>query len=257
MKKIITAAALSMILMSGTVCAEAAANVAALMYHNVTSDSSRWGDYTVSPEQLDADIQYFTDCGYITMTATELASADMSEIDGKKILLLTFDDGYSSFYSEVYPILKRHNAKGTMYLISSYINRYGYLTEDETYEMAHSGIIEIGNHTDSLHRTPVELLHNIYNNNNVFYDVLDDIRHNGEYLEQITGVKITSMSWPYGYYTGDLDAAVKNQLGYAISFSTEYDVNYFNGNTSLPLKRMNREYSASTQWVFDRANGRF
>lgn len=257
MKKIISVLTMFIILTSGIVSASAAANVAALMYHNVTSDESRWGDYTVSPEQLEADIQYFQSCGYITMTATELATANMSDIDGKRILLLTFDDGYSSFYSEVYPILKRCNAKGTMYLIGSYINRYGYLTEEETYEMAHSGLVEIGNHTDSIHHTPVELLRGIYNNSNSFYDVIEDIRRNGERLKEITGMEITSMSWPYGYYTNSLDSTVKSQLGYKISFSTEYDVNYFNGNAALPLKRMNREYSASTQWVFDRANGRF
>ncbi len=257
MKKIISVLTMLIIIISGAVSASAAANVAALMYHNVTSDESRWGDYTISPEQLESDIQYFQSCGYMTMTATELATANMSDIDGKKILLLTFDDGYSSFYSEVYPVLKRNNAKGTMYLIGSYINRYGYLTEEETYEMAHSGLIEIGNHTNSIHHTPVELLHGIYNSSDSFYEVIEDIKRNGERLKEITGLEITSMSWPYGYYTVPLDTEVKNQLGYKISFSTEYDVNYFSGNTSAPLKRMNRECSASTQWVFDRANSRF
>ena len=38
----------------GNVSASAAAKVAALMYHSVTTDSSRWNDYTISPEQLDA-----------------------------------------------------------------------------------------------------------------------------------------------------------------------------------------------------------
>lgn len=257
MKKIISIFVMFIVLALGMVSASAAANVAALMYHNVTSDSSRWGDYTVSPEQLDADIRYFKECGYITMTATELANANMNDIDGQKILLLTFDDGYSSFYSEVYPILKRNNAKGTMYLIGSYINRYGYLTEEETYEMAHSGFVEIGNHTDSIHHTPVELLQGIYNNSNSFYDVIEDVRRNGVRLEKITEIPITSMSWPYGYYTEALDSAVKSQLGYRISFSTEYNVNLFNGDTYIPLKRMNREASASTQEVFDRANSKF
>ena len=75
MKKIIALMAFCIIMAAGAVSASAAANVAALMYHSVTTDSTRWGDYTVSPEQLDADIQYFQSCGYITMTATELADA--------------------------------------------------------------------------------------------------------------------------------------------------------------------------------------
>ena len=257
MKKLTAIITLCIMLASATVSASAAANVAALMYHSVTTDSERWGDYTISPEQLDADIQYFTDCGYITMTATELAEADMSEINGKKILLLTFDDGYSNFYTQIYPVLQKHNAKATMFLISSYINRYGYLTSDQVYEMANGSLVEIGSHTDKLHNTPREILNGFYNNPNLRYEVLRDIRENGEKLKEITGRDITSMSWPYGLYTGVLDSAVKNELGYKITFSTNFDINRFYGNTYTPLNRMNREYSASTQEVFDRANGRF
>ena len=235
MKKIIAVMAVLITLFSmGNVSASAAAKVAALMYHSVTTDSSRWNDYTISPEQLDADIQYFKSCGYIPMTATELATANMADIDNRKILLLTFDDGYSNFYTEVFPILKKNDAKATMFLIGSYIDRYGYLTSDETYEMANSGLVEIGNHT-----------------------ILDDIQSNGEILKEVTGKDVTSISWPYGYYTTTLDNAVKSQLGYKISFSTVYGVNFFTGNTYSPLKRMNREYSAGTQQVFDRANGKF
>lgn len=159
MKKIIAVIAVLITLFSmGNVSASAAAKVAALMYHSVTTDSSRWNDYTISPEQLDADIQYFKSCGYIPMTATELATANMADIDNRKILLLTFDDGYSNFYTEVFPILKKNDAKATMFLIGSYIDRYGYLTSDETYEMANSGLVEIGNHTNGIHSMPKEQL---------------------------------------------------------------------------------------------------
>lgn len=257
MKKFMAVIVIGIIMTAGAISAQAAANVAALMYHSVTTDPERWGDYTISAEQLDNDIQYFQDCGYITMTATELATANMSDINGRKILLLTFDDGYSNFYTEVFPILKKHNAKATMFLVGAYINRYGYLTEDETYEMAHSGLIEIGNHTNAIHQTPVENLRAIYTNESGVSDVMADIRSNGEKLKKITGMDITSISWPYGYYTTAIDSAVKDRLGYKISFSTEYGINKFTGNTVAPLKRMNREFSASTQWVFDRANGKF
>ena len=50
MKKIIAVMAVLITLFSmGNVSASAAAKVAALMYHSVTTDSSRWNDYTISP----------------------------------------------------------------------------------------------------------------------------------------------------------------------------------------------------------------
>ncbi len=239
------------------VSAQAAANVAALMYHSVTSDESRMDDYTVSPEQFENDIKYFTEHGYITLTASELANESMANIDGRKILLITLDDGYENFYTEVFPILKKYNAKATMFLIGSYIDRYGYVTQEQVYEMAHSGLVEIGNHTDNIHHAPVEHLKTIYNNPNCFYDIIDDIKNNNNILKNITGYDITSISWPYGYYTESIDSAVKNNLGYKISFSTQYGVNYFTGNTYTPLKRMNREHSATTEQVFERADSKF
>lgn len=239
------------------ISANAAAKVASLMYHNVTDNQFALDDWTVSPEQLDADIQYFMDCGYITMTATELVRSNISDIDGKKILLLTFDDGYASFYTKIYPILKKHNAKATMFLISSYVDRYGYLNSDQTYEMANSGLVEIGNHTNAIHGMPKPQLQLLYLNQDAFGDILGDIDMCGKELERIIGKPVTSISWPYGFYTTTLDSAVKERLGYEISFSTDYGVNFYTGNAYNPLKRMNRESNASTQTVFDRANGKF
>lgn len=256
MKKI-TALILAAVCMLSSVSAFAAADVAALMYHSVTPSEDRWSDYTISPQQLEEDIQYFTDRGYVTMTATELAQADISAIDGGKILLLTFDDGYSNFYTEIYPILKKHNAKATMFLIGSYINRYGYLTAEQVREMSDSPYVEIGNHTNSLHNASREVLNSFYNNPSLYEEILSDIQKNREMLKDIAGKEITSMSWPYGLYTEKLDSALKNRFGYKITFSTNFDINKFYGSTYSPLNRMNREYSVSTQEVFDRADSRF
>ncbi len=97
-------------------------------------------------------------------------------------------------------------------MIGSYIDRYGYLTADETYEMANSGLVEIGNHTNGIHSMPKEQLKAIYNNTNAYGDILADIQSNGEILKEVTGKDVTSISWPYGYYTTTLDNAVKVSL---------------------------------------------
>ena len=62
---------------------------------------------------------------------------------------------------------------------------------------------------------PKEQLKAIYNNTNAYGDILDDIQSNGEILKEVTGKDVTSISWPYGFYTTTLDNAVKSQLGYA------------------------------------------
>jgi peptidoglycan/xylan/chitin deacetylase (PgdA/CDA1 family) len=256
-KLLIMLTAFFALLIFGGASAYASCNVVTLMYHNVTNDSERWDDYCISPSTLDSDISYFLNNGYITMTASELATEDMSKLDGKKVLLLTFDDGYSGWYTDVYPILKKYSAKATMYIVGSKIDHYGYLTSYQIKELANSGLVEMGNHTDKIHQTPVELVKRLYDDTYSFWDIVDDIRLNGEKITAITGKPVTSISWPYGYYTSALDNAVKDNLGYKISFSTNYGVTVYSGSAATPLNRINREYSTTSQSLYERAESKF
>ena len=243
-------------LLSMSASAYAEAQVAAIMYHEVTTDASRHGDWGISPEQLEADINYFLERGYVSITAGELANEAMENLDGKKILLLTFDDGYASWYTDVYPVLQRTGAKATMFVVGAYINRYGYLSEDQIREMANCGLIEIGNHTDRVHQMPKSALISLYSSGGAG-DVITDIRNNSGKISAITGKNVTSIAWPYGYYTDALDSRVKNELGYTMSFSTEPGVHHYYGDTSIIFKRVNREYSQTPEKLYEYVENKF
>ncbi len=256
MKKLTALCIALLTLFCGAASAAADARVVTLMYHEVTSDESRHGDWSISPEQLEEDIEYFTERGYIPITASELANESMDNLDGRKILLLTFDDGYVGWYTDVYPILKRTGAKATMFVVGAYVNRYGYLSEEQIHEMANCGLIEIGSHTDMVHQMPRDALIDLYNSDGSG-DVVMDIRCNMERLSEITGRGITSLSWPYGYYTDELDRRVKSELGCEISFSTSPGVNYYSGGSSVVFNRITREASRTSEAVFADAESRF
>ena len=230
--------------------------VITLMYHNVTTDASRWDDWCVSPEQLEEDINYFKEHGYIPITASELATEDMENLDGRKILLLTFDDGYVGWYNEVFPILERTGTKATMFIVGSYIGRYGYLGEEQINEIANSGLVEIGNHTNYIHQMPLEALKTMYENGR-YDEIAEDIKGNGELIEKITGKEVTSIAWPYGYASEGLDRYVKSELGYKISFGTEYGVNVYNGDTSYLFNRINRRHIKTPYEILSSAEARF
>lgn len=244
-----------LLLLAQTAASAASCNVAAIMYHDISASEGRLSDWCITPEMLEEDIKYFTDRGYITITAGELANESMENLDGKKILLLTFDDGYISWYTDVYPILKRNNAKATMFIVGAYINRYGYLSETQIREMANSGLIEIGNHTDRVHQMPLEVLQELYDRQST--DIITDICNNSARLSQITGKDITSLAWPYGYSTAALDWRVKEELGCSMSFSTKYGVNVYQGDSSMIFNRINRDLSVSTEELFEEAESQF
>ena len=256
MKKLTAICLALFMLLSTGASASAAAQVAVLMYHEITTDESRHSDWSTSPEQLEADINYFLDRGYVSLTASELANGSMDNLNGKKILLLTFDDGYVGWYTDVYPILQRTGAKATMFVVGMYINRYGYLSEDQIREMANSGLIEIGSHTDHVHQMPRETLIRLYNSGGAD-DVISDIRNNTARLSEITGQSVTSISWPYGYYTSLLDGRIKSELGYTMSFSTDFGVNYYYGDSSFVFNRVNRENYRTPASLYGLVEGLF
>lgn len=236
--------------------AYASCDVVSIMYHNVTSDSSRWDDYCIPASSLASDIEYFTSRGYETLTASELVTSGMDNLDGKKILLLTFDDGYCGWYTDVLPVLEQYNAKATMFVVGSFINKYGYLNEYQIREMAGGGLVEFGSHTDYIHNAQLSKVQSLYNNTYTFWEIVQDIKNSAAILKSITGQDVTSMSWPYGYYTDSLDSELKNS-GIKITFSTLYGVNRYNGWETTPFNRINREYSTTSEDLYSRAESKF
>ncbi len=256
MKKRLFALTLMLVLLIGNISAYASCKVVSIMYHDITEDSSRWGAYCISPEQLESDISYFLSNGYISITASELANEDMNNLNGRKILLLTFDDGYSGWYTYAMPILKKYGAKASMYMIGSKINHYGYLSSYQIREMANCGLIEIGNHTDKVHQASLDLVKQLYNDPYASKDIVSDIKNSAAKIQEASGKSVTSITWPYGYYTDALDAEVKN-AGYKISFSTNYGVNVYKGSTAVPFNRINREDTTTSADLYARAENLF
>lgn len=107
-----------------------------------------------------------------------------------KSIVLTFDDGYEDFYSVVYPILKKYQAKATIYVINNFVNRKGFLTDSELQELAKSDLVEIGAHTlDHLYLKTVSRA-----------IAEKQIKESKRLLEEKLGIKIMTFAYPYGAF---------------------------------------------------------
>ena len=69
----------------------------------------------------------------------------MQELPEKPVIL-TFDDGYESNYTELLPILEARGMKATVFMVANSIGREKYLSWEQLKDMQHRGI-EIGSHT--------------------------------------------------------------------------------------------------------------
>lgn len=93
-------------------------DVPILMYHSVATS----GDpLTVSPVQLDEQLDYLSRGGFTTVSVKDLLDAQ----DGHGSLpehpiVLTFDDGFAEHYSTVLPLLQKRKQKATFFIVSGW-----------------------------------------------------------------------------------------------------------------------------------------
>lgn len=127
-----------------------------LNYHQI--NPSEKSPLTVPTDDFEAQMQYLNNHGYNTISPDELQGF---LLDGRPLpdnpILITFDDGYADNYQYAYPILKEHNMKASIFLVSDFMGRFdNYLTWDQVYEMSENHIY-MGSHTLShFELTPLE-----------------------------------------------------------------------------------------------------
>ncbi len=134
-------------------------------------------------------------------------------LDGKinystQSAVLTFDDGYEDFYTDVFPLLKKYNVRATLYVIYDFIGRKGFLSEKQIRELIDSNLVEIGSHT--LDHTYLK---------SVPKDFADkQIIESKKKFEDTFGIKIKTFAYPFGAFNTDNIETVK-KAGYIAAVS--------------------------------------
>lgn len=202
---------------------------AVFMYHLILEEPySVYESLFVRPSELEAHIGVLDSLGYDYAFAEEYGKKD------RPTAILTFDDGYEDNYTEMFPILKRTGAKATVFLVKSLVGTAGYLTEDQIREMSRSGLVSFQSHTAN----HVELAALSAE------QIKKELTLSVEYIESLTGKKVTALAYPAGRYS---DAAVA-EVGKYITFAyTTESPNSAKGDSPLliPRFRVSRGCSAA------------
>jgi len=154
-----------------------------------------------------------------------------------KSVAITFDDGLSNNYLNVYNILKKYNIKATIFLISNFIGssinytynknkpqfilknnfnpqrdiKMEFLTIQQIKEMYSSGLIEFGSHT----LTHPSLSHIISET-----ILINEISKSKEELENLLNIPIETFCYPYGHFNETVKMIVEKS-GYICATSTK------------------------------------
>jgi peptidoglycan/xylan/chitin deacetylase (PgdA/CDA1 family) len=120
-----------------------------LMYHDITYLPHN--SLGMSPHQFDAEMKYLYNHDFHTINLGQLYAALYHGYSlPSRPIVLTFDDGYESVYSNAYPILKQYGFQGTVFMISGFVGhrgRHPFLTWRELLEMERSRVIDVESHT--------------------------------------------------------------------------------------------------------------
>ena len=122
--------------------------------------------------------------------------------------VITFDDGYGDFYTDVFPLLKKYHMRATIYIIYDYIGRKGFLNEQQIRELVDSDLVEIGSHT----------LDHIYLKQASKNYADKQIIESKKKFEEQFGIKIFTFAYPYGAFNDDNIKSVQN-AGYTAAVS--------------------------------------
>lgn len=133
-------------------------------------------------------------------------------------IALTFDDGLSSDYEFVYPILCEMNLKATFFVISDFVGKGGYLSWENIKEMSDSGM-EIASHSSS-HR---------YMTNLKTREVRSELENSKMKIEDNIGREVRSFAYPYGDCSDKLNKLVI-EAGYSNICNSKPGLNRLNSN---------------------------
>jgi len=210
-----------------------------LMYHYVEYNLDK-NDYlrdslNIPPHIFEHQIITLKDAGYTFVVPSEIYGKSYKPV--QKPIILSFDDGYGDFYTDVYPILQKHNAKAVSYLVGNFIGRQNYMTEPQVKEIAKGNLVEFGSHTMN-HLWLVGL-----DGTTVEHELVESKR----FLTELTGRNIESFAYPFGVYDANVEQLVA-KAGYSNAVSTNTGVSDANAS-SLSLKRLRPGYNVGADLV--------
>ena len=236
-----------------------------LMYHHLLKESSRHGKYVISPDDFAADLDWLLSQGYETVTVGQVI--DWANGKGslpQKPVMITFDDGYESFYEYAFPILQQRNCKAVLSVIGRYTDEY---TETEDHhinyshctwmqidELAQSGLVEIQNHSYDLHTYDGEKKGSMKVSGEAVGDyeqrLRGDIGRMQSLCEYWCGITPTAFAYPFGSVSAEALPVLK-EMGFQAALTCLEEVNYLTGDADqlFSLGRFNRPAGKTAQQI--------
>ncbi len=237
-----------------------------IMYHGLLKDPDLQGQYVISPDLFESDIQYLVNNGYTTIVMQDLINYvyNGGELPEKPVMI-TFDDGYYNNYLYAYPILQKYQCKMVFSPIGRYADQYSQTPDthasfahaswDMIKEMCDSGLVEVQNHSYNMHSNTNGRQGSKKNKNESLEDYkrifTNDVNKAQQAITENTGYTPTTFTYPFGAIS-DVSVDILKEQGFLATLSCENKMNYLprDPEALFGLKRFLRPGGLTSEQYF-------
>jgi len=203
--------------------------VCVLTYHSV-GDNHLF--FNVSLNDFAEQMAYLHHHGYEVISLGQLEELLNKRKIKKKVVVLTFDDGFYNNYTNVFPLLVKYGFQATVFLATGHIGKeilirdfpMKFMSIDNIREMFSSGLVDFQAHTHNHVKLPK------YSEE----VAREEILKSRDEVEKILDKKCLYFAYPYGQHSGPLQEILKEN-NFRLAFTTQKGfVNFDSNRLSLP-----------------------
>ena len=178
-----------------------------LMYHRIDGRSAE-SALSVSPESFERQMAFLSHHARAVPLDRIVDRILRDEPPERGAVAITFDDGFTSVYTQAYPVLLKYHLPATIFIVTDWVGTGEYLTWDQIHEMAAHGI-DIGAHTLSHPWLPSLKLDHLYR----------EVEDSRRILQEHVPGSARHFSYPFGAYDPTTKHAVR-AAGYLSACAT-------------------------------------
>jgi peptidoglycan/xylan/chitin deacetylase (PgdA/CDA1 family) len=214
-----------------------------LMYHSISPGDDDPFDITVRPARFEQQLRWLRRTGRSGTSVGQLLAA-RDRFDARRLVGLSFDDGYADFIEYALPLLQRYGFSATMFVPAGQLGkandwdpegpRKPVMTRPQLREIADAGI-EIGSHGYRHRSLP----------DTSAAELAEEIETSRAMLRDIAGQPVGGFCYPYGHLDERAVSAVQAAgYGYGCSvWPTE-----FAGQHALAREYIRQSDSPRSLW---------
>jgi len=229
------------------------AEVPIVMYHLITKKGHLLGQWGITPQELESDLKWLKDNNYETVVMEDLINfVKRGKNLPDKPIVLSFDDGNSSDYYYLYPLLQKYDMKAVVSVLGKFADEcselatksdrpkyFPNLTWEQIKELHESKHIELQSHSYNLHGRigskqksgeSIEIYHQ---------RLKTDLEKNQERIKEMTNATPSTFTYPYGMISDNSQTALE-ALGFKASLGCRVGVNTLTEGDEQCLFRLKR-----------------